>query len=120
MIREIVEKFRSIFKNDVKTVKQWEDAAQKSMKKQAFPLTEAIDSLHAAKEFDAQSGQDRVLGRPDMQRGQSYQIPQPIGGVAQPTYNRSSQPVSIKPANGRQEQSLADLMNMIRQQQQRP
>ena len=112
--REIVEKFKNLFKHDVKTIKDWEQTAQKAMKEQSFPVQEGIDSLDKARAFDAQNGPERTIGR-DMHndyRPNQYS-PRPVAPA----------PIAYKPVADSQRrssegQTLAELMRQLSKTQQ--
>ena len=117
-LKALCEKFKNMFTNDVKTVKQWEETAQDAMRNQAFPIYEGISSLHAAKKAEAPSPE---RARPMPQR--QPQAVAPAQQFASPL--AAQQPMSPMAARSRrgverssQETSLAELMDMVRRQQQ--
>ena len=118
--KALCEKFKNMFTNDVKSVKQWEETAQDAMRNQAFPIYEGISSLHAAKKAEEPARvQDRA--RPMAPR-------QPMQSPAQQFSSPMAAPTPMSPLPSRQssrtgrgstqETSLAELMDMVRRQQQ--
>jgi hypothetical protein len=119
-LKALCEKFKNMFTNDVKTVKQWEETAQDAMKNQAFPIYEGISSLHAAKKAEEPArAQERARPMPPRQPqavspAQQFASPMSAPQPTSPMATRSRRGVE----RSSQETSLAELMDMVRRQQQ--
>lgn len=108
MLKQLLERFKRVF-----TVAEWKQEAQDAMRKKEFVI-ESLDELHRVEKTEAAVGQERVLARGQNQFPHTQNV-----GMWNASAVGSKKFFSDKKQDEkrRSEQSLADLMNAIRQQQ---
>ena len=119
VLNALIEKFKSL-----KTVAEWKTEAQNALKEKNFLIQFVTDDLHRIEREEAQNAPQMQRGGPMPQRSPFPQMPQQQMGQ---TGGYQPQRPQSAPIGGRQpspavepakQTSLAELMNMVRQQQQ--
>lgn len=117
ILNALIEKFKSL-----KTVAEWKTEAQNALKEKNFLIQFVTDDLHRIEREEAQNAPQMQRGAPMPQRSPFPQMPQQQGqaGGYQPQARMA--PMGARQpspaAEPAKQTSLAELMNMVRQQQQ--
>ena len=115
VITALIEKFKSL-----KTVAEWKTEAQDALKNKNFLIRFVTEDLHRIEREEAQNAPAQQRGMP-MQQRSPFPGPQQQMGGYQPQSAMQGQYGARQPspaAEPAKQTSLAELMNMVRRQQQ--